>query len=156
MIEAVKTGGFTLDQRKALAAEAFRHTASYDVAVASWMGAVVAPDADGGKFPGWVAGVWERAATLRYGENPHQPAALYIATDTAPGIAQADQLHGKGNVVQQLCRRRCRVPRRVRLHRPGGRNHQTCEPVWTRDWQHDCRRSSKRRMKLIQCLRSVG
>ncbi len=95
VIEAVKTGGFTLDQRKALAAEAFRHTASYDVAVASWMGAVVAPDADGGKFPGWVAGVWERAATLRYGENPHQPAALYIATDTAPGIAQADQLHGK-------------------------------------------------------------
>mgnify|MGYP001289007691 FL=1 len=95
VIEAVKSGGFTLDQRKALAAEAFRHTASYDVAVASWMGSVVAPDADGGKFPGWVAGVWERAATLRYGENPHQPAALYVAPDSAPGIAQAEQLHGK-------------------------------------------------------------
>lgn len=95
VVEAVKSGGFTLEQRKALAAEAFRHTASYDVAVASWMGAIVAPEADGSKFPGWVAGVFERAATLRYGENPHQPAALYVARDSAPGIAQADQLHGK-------------------------------------------------------------
>ena len=95
VIEAVKSGGFTLEQRQALAAEAFRHTASYDVAVASWMGAVVAPGADGERFPGWVAGVWERAATLRYGENPHQPAALYVAPDAAPGIAQAEQLHGK-------------------------------------------------------------
>ncbi len=95
VIDAVKAGGFSLDQRKALAAEAFRHTASYDVAVASWMGSVVAPNSDGEHFPGWVAGVWERAATLRYGENPHQPAALYVAPDAAPGIAQAVQLHGK-------------------------------------------------------------
>lgn len=95
VIDAVKSGGFSLEQRKVLAAEAFRHTASYDVAVASWMGAVVAPDAEGERYPGWVAGIWERAATLRYGENPHQPAALYVAPDSAPGIAQAEQLHGK-------------------------------------------------------------
>ena len=92
--QAAQAGGFTLEQRKALAAEAFRHTASYDVAVATWMGEVVAPEA-GAKFPGWVAGEWERAATLRYGENPHQAAALYVATHASPGIAQAEQLHGK-------------------------------------------------------------
>lgn len=94
VIDAVKSGGFTLEQRKALAAEAFRHTAAYDVAVASWMGSVVAPE-QGQLFPGWIGGVWERAATLRYGENPHQPAALYVAQHSQPGIAQADQLHGK-------------------------------------------------------------
>ncbi len=93
--QAVKTGGFTLDQRKTLAAEAFRHTASYDVAVASWMGSVVAPQEGESSFPGWVAGVWERAEVLRYGENPHQPAAMYVAKHTAPGLAQAEQLHGK-------------------------------------------------------------
>ncbi len=92
---AVASGGFTLNQRKSLAAEAFRHTASYDVAVASWMSSVVAPPEGDTPFPGWVAGVWERAEVLRYGENPHQPAALYVATDTPPGIAQAEQLHGK-------------------------------------------------------------
>jgi phosphoribosylaminoimidazolecarboxamide formyltransferase/IMP cyclohydrolase len=92
--QAAKDGGFTLEQRKALAAEAFRHTASYDVAVATWMGEVVAPD-EGEKFPGWIAGEWERAATLRYGENPHQPAALYVEKHGGEGIAQAEQLHGK-------------------------------------------------------------
>lgn len=94
VVKAVQQGGFTLEQRKALAAEAFRSTAAYDVAVASWMGSVVAPE-PGHLFPGWIGGVWERAATLRYGENPHQPAALYVAKHTEPGIAQADQLHGK-------------------------------------------------------------
>ena len=61
----------------ALAAAAFRHTASYDVAVASWMGSVLAPD-DGQRSsrPG-SAPTWERADVLRYGENPHQGAALY-------------------------------------------------------------------------------
>lgn len=92
--QAAKDGGFTLEQRKALAAEAFRHTASYDMAVATWMGEVVAPE-PGEKFPSWIAGEWERAATLRYGENPHQPAALYVEKYAAEGIAQAEQLHGK-------------------------------------------------------------
>ncbi len=94
VIQAAQNGGFTLAQRKELAADAFRHTASYDVAVATWMGEVVAPQ-EGETFPGWVAGEWERAATLRYGENPHQSAALYVATHAAAGIAQAEQLHGK-------------------------------------------------------------
>lgn len=94
VIAAANGDGFTLDQRKELAVEAFRHTAAYDVAVASWLGSVVAPE-PGEKFPGWVAGTYERAATLRYGENPHQPAALYVTSPPSIGVAQAEQLHGK-------------------------------------------------------------
>lgn len=94
VVEAAQSGGFSLAQRQELAAEAFQHTAAYDIAVASWMGSVVAPHA-GEKFPPWVAGVFQRAATLRYGENPHQPAALYVTEPPTVGLAQADQLHGK-------------------------------------------------------------
>jgi phosphoribosylaminoimidazolecarboxamide formyltransferase/IMP cyclohydrolase len=95
VIEAVRGGGFTLEQRQQLAARAFVHTATYDVAVASWMGSVVAPTDDGTGFPAWAGATWERAAVLRYGENPHQRAALYRAGHGAPGLAQAEQLHGK-------------------------------------------------------------
>jgi phosphoribosylaminoimidazolecarboxamide formyltransferase/IMP cyclohydrolase len=92
VVEAVTAGGFTLAQRRGLAAEAFRHTAAYDVAVASWMGNVLSPDDESG-FPAWVGGSWERADVLRYGENPHQGAALYRSGQ--PGLADAEQLHGK-------------------------------------------------------------
>jgi phosphoribosylaminoimidazolecarboxamide formyltransferase/IMP cyclohydrolase len=99
VLEAVAAGGFDRPARQRLAAEAFRHTATYDIAVASWLGNVVAPDdeVDGRStgFPGWVAASWERAAVLRYGENPHQRAALYVSGDTDTGIAHAEQLHGK-------------------------------------------------------------
>ncbi len=91
VLQSVKEGGFTLADRRSLAVAAFRHTATYDVAVASWMGSVLAPDGD--PFPGWVAGAWNRQADLRYGENPHQAAALYVSG--APGLAAAEQLHGK-------------------------------------------------------------
>ncbi|WP_350349222.1 bifunctional phosphoribosylaminoimidazolecarboxamide formyltransferase/IMP cyclohydrolase [Agromyces sp. G08B096] len=95
---AVAAGGTTLDERRALAREAFRHTASYDIAVASWIGSAVAPDqpADVSPFPAWIGGSWVKDADLRYGENSHQRAALYAAQSApAPGIAQATQLHGK-------------------------------------------------------------
>ncbi|GGK49434.1 bifunctional phosphoribosylaminoimidazolecarboxamide formyltransferase/IMP cyclohydrolase [Nocardia camponoti] len=100
VLNAVKSGGFTLAERTALAAKAFQHTASYDIAVASWMGSVAVPavadaDTDTEAFPEWTAGSWERAAVLRYGENPHQSAALYTANDGIVGLAQAQQLHGK-------------------------------------------------------------
>jgi phosphoribosylaminoimidazolecarboxamide formyltransferase/IMP cyclohydrolase len=93
VLEQIKNGGFEPADRRLLAADAFRHTASYDVAVAFWMGNVLAPDPDGAVFPTWVAGSWERSATLRYGENPHQAAALYVSG--AGGLAGAEQLHGK-------------------------------------------------------------
>ncbi|SNS44582.1 bifunctional phosphoribosylaminoimidazolecarboxamide formyltransferase/IMP cyclohydrolase [Rhodococcoides kyotonense] len=93
VLSAVAGGGFTLAERTSLAAQAFQHTAAYDVAVASWMSSVLVSDADS-QFPEWVGGTWDRSAVLRYGENPHQAAALYIAPGGA-GIAQAEQLHGK-------------------------------------------------------------
>ena len=95
VVAAAKSGGFDLEQRRAFARQAFRHTADYDIAVASWLGNVVAADDEGSQFPGWVAASWERAAVLRYGENPHQRAALYVDTHGEPGLAQAEQLSGK-------------------------------------------------------------
>jgi phosphoribosylaminoimidazolecarboxamide formyltransferase / IMP cyclohydrolase len=93
VLEQVKNGGFDVEERRLLAAAAFRHTATYDVAVASWMGSVLAPEPAAGVFPSWVGATWDRAATLRYGENPHQQAALYVSG--RPGLAAAEQLHGK-------------------------------------------------------------
>ncbi|KQS59064.1 phosphoribosylaminoimidazolecarboxamide formyltransferase [Geodermatophilus sp. Leaf369] len=93
VLDAVRAGGFDLPTRQRLAVAAFRHTAAYDTAVASWMGATLAPDDETG-FPTWLGGSWDRADVLRYGENPHQQAALY-RHDRAPGLAHAEQLHGK-------------------------------------------------------------
>lgn len=97
VLAAVSNDGFTKSQRVALATLAFQHVAQYDVAVSSWLASVVLPDADPSQvgFPAWFGGVWERAQTLRYGENPHQDGALYVAKFGNPGIAQAEQLHGK-------------------------------------------------------------
>jgi phosphoribosylaminoimidazolecarboxamide formyltransferase/IMP cyclohydrolase len=95
VIAAARCEGFTQEQRARLATEAFVHTATYDIAVASWMGSAVAPVEGGSGFPPWVGGAWERAAVLRYGENPHQPAALYLSAHSPGGLAAAEQLHGK-------------------------------------------------------------
>jgi phosphoribosylaminoimidazolecarboxamide formyltransferase/IMP cyclohydrolase len=92
-LAALAVGGFTLEERRRLAAEAFAHTASYDVQVASWMGSVLTDTGDGTYFPAWAGATWERRAVLRYGENPHQPAALYA--HGRGGLAAAEQLHGK-------------------------------------------------------------
>jgi phosphoribosylaminoimidazolecarboxamide formyltransferase / IMP cyclohydrolase len=102
VLAALAEGGFTLDQRRGLAAEAFARTAEYDLAVASWFASVGAPD-EVARDSGWpaVAGVlWRRADVLRYGENPHQRASLYLAERTTgasarSGIAAAELLHGK-------------------------------------------------------------
>jgi phosphoribosylaminoimidazolecarboxamide formyltransferase/IMP cyclohydrolase len=93
VLAAVTSDGFDLATRKRLAAEAFQHTAAYDVAVASWFASSYAP-VDDSRFPDFLGATWERAHTLRYGENPHQPAALYLDAGGA-GLAQAEQLHGK-------------------------------------------------------------
>jgi phosphoribosylaminoimidazolecarboxamide formyltransferase/IMP cyclohydrolase len=93
VLDAVRAGGFTIAQRRRLATEAFAHTATYDIAVASYLGSVVGPTDEGTNFPAWVAASWTKASTLRYGENPHQRAALYVSG--RGGIAAAEQLHGK-------------------------------------------------------------
>jgi len=112
LLEALAAGGTTLAQRRAFAAAAFVHTATYDVAVARWMGDVLTGSGspstgslatgspatgsgDGDGFPAWVGATWTKVAGLRYGENPHQPAALYRSGQGGAGLAGAQQLHGK-------------------------------------------------------------
>jgi phosphoribosylaminoimidazolecarboxamide formyltransferase/IMP cyclohydrolase len=99
VLTAVRAGGFTLEERRRLAALAFAHTASYDVAVASWFAGVHAPDetAVEARWPDFLGATWERSAVLRYGENPHQRAALFTDTGRtgAATLAGAEQLHGK-------------------------------------------------------------
>ena len=100
---AVEGGGFTFAERRALAADAFAHTASYDAAVATWFAEQVA-DAAGADAagedaapaaPAFVGLALELKDTLRYGENPHQSAALYAPAGASDGIAGARQLQGK-------------------------------------------------------------
>ena len=91
VLDAVAGGGFTLAERKRFAAQAFAHTAAYDVAVASWCAQELAPSEQW--WPEFTGATWERRSVLRYGENPHQKAALYA--HWRPGIASAEQLHGK-------------------------------------------------------------
>ena len=94
---AVADGGFTLEQRRRLAAQAFACTARYDEAVAAWFAVGYAPD-EIARETGWpdlVSALWTRREVLRYGENPHQGAALYARPGGAPGLATAEQLHGK-------------------------------------------------------------
>jgi phosphoribosylaminoimidazolecarboxamide formyltransferase/IMP cyclohydrolase len=106
VLEALASGGTTLAQRRALASEAFAHTAAYDAAVAAWFASEVAalpvPSAGSASLPvpstGSAPDTFSVSATLkqvlRYGENSHQSAALYVRED-GTGIAQAEQLHGK-------------------------------------------------------------
>jgi phosphoribosylaminoimidazolecarboxamide formyltransferase/IMP cyclohydrolase len=93
VLEAVRGGGFTLAQRRVLAARAFAHTADYDVAVASWLGNAYVDTSGGSGFPAWVGATWTKSQVLRYGENPHQRAALYRSW--RGGLASAEKVHGK-------------------------------------------------------------
>ena len=86
LIEAIKAGGFTYEQRKALALEVFRTTAEYDLAIATWLDTSE-------ELPDWFGRIYKRDNTLRYGENPHQSAAIYSGGPA--GIVGAVQLHGK-------------------------------------------------------------
>ena len=105
---AVREGGFTLAGRRRLAAEAFAHTAAYDAAVSTWMAGQIETDgiadtADAAESeasrsaapPAYVGVGYERLASLRYGENPHQRAAVYRTAGASGGVAGARQLHGK-------------------------------------------------------------
>ena len=111
---ALQDGGFTRAQRTALALDAFRHTAAYDVAVATWLGEQSEAGAQGG-FPSWIGSSHELSNNLRYGENPHQAAALY--TDAgAGGLANAEQLHGKEMSYN---------------------NYQDADAAWRAAWDHE-------------------
>jgi phosphoribosylaminoimidazolecarboxamide formyltransferase/IMP cyclohydrolase len=93
VLTAIGAGGTTLAQRAAMSAQAFAHTATYDIAVATWMSSVLVPDES--EFPRWRGTAWTRSEILRYGENPHQSAAAYVGVDHEVGVANSQQLHGK-------------------------------------------------------------
>ncbi|HZN18283.1 MAG TPA: bifunctional phosphoribosylaminoimidazolecarboxamide formyltransferase/IMP cyclohydrolase [Micromonosporaceae bacterium] len=93
VVEAVAAGGCTLAQRRALAARAFADVAGYDVAVAEWCAQRLAPAEDW--WPEFGGLAVRKVASLRYGENPHQRAALYADPHAPAGLAQARQLGGK-------------------------------------------------------------
>jgi phosphoribosylaminoimidazolecarboxamide formyltransferase/IMP cyclohydrolase len=93
VLAALADGGFTLAQRRALAAHAFADIAEYDVAVANWCAVTLGPAEQ--EWPEFAGLALRRSRSLRYGENPHQPAALYTDPGAPAGLAQAEQLHGK-------------------------------------------------------------
>ncbi|HEY7224233.1 MAG TPA: bifunctional phosphoribosylaminoimidazolecarboxamide formyltransferase/IMP cyclohydrolase [Micromonosporaceae bacterium] len=99
IIAALGQGGLTYEHRRRLAATAFAHVAEYDVAIAAWFAeqtlAEQNPAEDGIAWPAFAGQALALATTLRYGENPHQRAALYTDPAAPPGLAQAEQLAGK-------------------------------------------------------------
>jgi phosphoribosylaminoimidazolecarboxamide formyltransferase/IMP cyclohydrolase len=87
-----RQGATTPELREKLAGEAFAHTAKYDQAIAAYFAGYTAE----GDFPGTLGPSFRRKAVLRYGENPHQQAALYDEAGAAgPNLVAAQQLHGK-------------------------------------------------------------
>ncbi len=102
--------GFSLDERRWLAGKAFAHTAAYDATINEWTSAHwpkpasiednsedadAMEDAKLKQFPQTYTQSWDRAHVLRYGENPHQDAALYLDPLNTRGFANAEQLGGK-------------------------------------------------------------
>jgi len=109
LLTAIATGGTTLAQRKLFAARAFERTAAYDAVIARWMArhaglvavretatpTAVTGDADEPPLPARMSLDLERRLSLRYGENPHQSAALLAPVGTHLGLAGLRQLAGK-------------------------------------------------------------
>jgi phosphoribosylaminoimidazolecarboxamide formyltransferase/IMP cyclohydrolase len=90
VLEAIETsGGVGAALRQRLAASAYAFTAAYDAAIAAWFARQ-----QGITFPHRIAVAGVMRQTLRYGENPHQQAALYVSGDR-PGVASAHQIQGK-------------------------------------------------------------
>lgn len=120
VLAAVRSGGFTFAERKKLASLAFQHTAEYDIAVASWMQSTVAPEQPETDFPRWFGRNWRRQAMLRYGENPHQQAALY-----------ADPALGRDWLRPSSCtEKRCPTTTSPMPTRPGGPPLTTSRNAW--------------------------
>jgi phosphoribosylaminoimidazolecarboxamide formyltransferase/IMP cyclohydrolase len=92
IVIALDTNGGALpaELRRRLAAKAYARTAAYDGAITAWLSGELGED-----FPETHVTSGKRAAVLRYGENPHQSAALYIGGPARPGVAQAEQVQGK-------------------------------------------------------------
>ena len=93
MVEAdmkANNNEITTATKKALAARAYARTAAYDAAISTWFAAELKEE-----FPRWLSFAGSLKQTLRYGENPHQSAGLYVTGDKRPGVASAQQVQGK-------------------------------------------------------------
>lgn len=88
LLASIAAGGFTEEERQKLALDVFRVTAEYDLTIADWLGQNSQTE-----LPEWFGRIYTKKTTLRYGENPHQSAAIYHGGPE--GIVQAQQLHGK-------------------------------------------------------------
>ena len=147
VLEALQRGGIPLGLRSALAADAFRHTAAYDARIAAELpprmaaAGIELPDEPGlpgasDPYPPTITIALEKVETLRYGENPHQPAARYQRPASVhagrPVRLERAAAPGQDPVVQQ--RPRCLGGRRARPGAPraGRRDRQAHEPVWRR------------------------
>ena len=102
VLTALDGAGPSSALRFSLATKVFQHTAAYDAAVSNFLGGLDSPPADDApvtakRFPETLTLQWRRAQALRYGENPHQSAALYVddAPPPRPSVPQADVLQGK-------------------------------------------------------------
>jgi phosphoribosylaminoimidazolecarboxamide formyltransferase/IMP cyclohydrolase len=89
LYEALDAGGFTSKDRQDLAFAVFRTTAEYDLAITNWLANT------GSDLPEWFGAIWRKKNDLRYGENPHQSAAIYSNASQTSGLIGAIQLHGK-------------------------------------------------------------
>ena len=88
LLASISAGGFTQEERKELALQVFRTTAEYDLSIATWLGTN-----SNSVLPDWFGTIYKQQNILRYGENPHQSAAIYSGGSL--GIVQSKQLHGK-------------------------------------------------------------
>ena len=86
VVKALASGGFSGEERRELALEVFRVTAEYDLAIATWLGSSQG-------ISDWFGQIYKKESSLRYGENPHQEAAIYRSS--SGGIVGAVQHHGK-------------------------------------------------------------
>src|SRR5256885_653320 len=89
IVTRLKNGGVAPNERRALAAKVFAHTSAYDAAILSYL------SRSQESLPPTLTMVLQRQQSLRYGENPHQRAALYVTDEPPPGIRNMHQLHGK-------------------------------------------------------------
>ena len=97
LLDELRANGATTPQlRRELAGAAFAHTAAYDAEIAAYFAKLRLKRQADDEFPERIAVTFKREMTLRYGENPHQAAALYAATEATPNsLVRAKQLHGK-------------------------------------------------------------
>ncbi len=131
LAEIDEHGLIPLETRRLLALKAFRRTAAYDAAIVSELAGRWTPD---DITPEVVPLVLQRSLELRYGENPHQQAALYSIVGRRPGggavRGRRPTAAGQAAELQQPARRRCRGGDGARPCRARGRHRQARQSLW--------------------------